>query len=165
MGHPSALQRPPLKTLLLCLACLLAPPLHAAPKKAQAPQFSLKDASGVEWTRSAGDAKPLLIDFWATWCAPCLDAMPDLNNFYRKHGAKVGVLGASVDSQGWPVITPMVRRYDLKYPVVAADEKLAKDFGCKGYPCSVLLVKGRVLKTLTGRKRLRQLEKDLGPWL
>lgn len=153
-----------LRTLLLGL-CLGASALPAAPKGPQAPLFSLNDASGLEWTRSAGDAKPLLIDFWATWCAPCLDAMPDLNRFYLKHGAKMGVLGASVDTQGWPVITPMVRRYDLKYPVVAASEKLAKDFGCKSYPCSVVLVKGRVAKTLTGRKRLRQLEKDLGPWL
>lgn len=137
----------------------------AASRLTQAPPFSLVDAAGTEWTRSAGDAKPLLIDFWATWCAPCLDAMPDLNRFYLKHGQRMGVLGASVDSQGWPVITPVVKRYELKYPVVSASEKLAKAYGCKGYPCSVLLVKGRVVKTLTGRKRLRQLEQALEDWL
>ena len=158
-----ALRAFPLQPAALLLLAALAAPLPASAP--QAPLFSLNDAAGVEWTRSAADAKPLLIDFWASWCGPCLAAMPDLNRFYLKHQARLGVLGANVDPQGWPVIKPLVRRFDVKYPVVAASEELAKSFGCSGYPCLVVLEKGRIVKKLSGRKKLKQLEQELKPWL
>jgi thiol-disulfide isomerase/thioredoxin len=138
----------------------------AAPASAKAaPDFQATDASGRVWTLADTRAKPILVDFWATWCRPCLDAMPDLNNFYRKHGERLGLLGLNIDLQGWSVAKPMAERYALIYPYAIADPKLSKAFGARGYPFMALVYQGKIVKTLVGGRRVKELEKDLAPWL
>ena len=64
----------------------------------EAPNFSLKDPSGktVELRQLRG--KPVLLNFWATWCAPCRDEMPELEQLYREHKDKgLVVLAVSMD--------------------------------------------------------------------
>jgi thiol-disulfide isomerase/thioredoxin len=130
-----------------------------------APEFQVTDASGRVWTLADTQSKPILIDFWATWCRPCLDAMPDLNNFYGQHGARLGLLGLNIDIQGWSVAKPMAERYALAYPYAIADPKLSRAFGAKGYPFMALVYQGKIVKTLVGGRRVKELERDLAPWL
>ncbi len=138
-----------------------APAGHARP----APAFKVVDSAGHKWALSDTQSKPVLIDFWATWCRPCLDAMPDLNNFYKLHSGRIGVLGLNIDIQGWSVAKPMGQRYNLAYPIAVTDPKLSKDFGAKGYPYLALVYQGKIVKTLTGAHHVKDLEKELAPWL
>jgi len=139
-------------------------PVPAAGDKA-APAFEAKDAAGRSWTLADTKTKPVLIDLWATWCRPCLDSMPDLNAFHQAHQGRLGVLGLNIDGKGWPVAQPIVKRYGLSYPVALIDPKLSKGFGAKGFPFLAVVYQGKVVKTLSGAHRLKDLEKELAPWL
>lgn len=169
---PLALSASAVKPAAKAAAAPPAPPAAAAavypapaPGDKPAPDFSVSDASGRVWTLADSHAKPVLIDFWATWCRPCLDAMPDLNNFYKLHHGRLDLLGLNIDIQGWSVAKPMAARYALKYPIAVSDPKLSKAFGAKGYPFMALVYQGKIVKTLTGGHRVKDLEKELGPWL
>ena len=130
-----------------------------------APNFHVTDDKGRVWTLADTKDKPVLIDFWATWCRPCLDANPSLNNFYRKHGARLNILGLNIDIQGWSVAKPMAERYAMGYPYAVVEPKLSKVFGAKGYPFMAVVYQGKIVKTLVGGRKVKDLEKELAPWL
>jgi thiol-disulfide isomerase/thioredoxin len=144
-------------------ACASSP--HGAGPTDQAPDFQVTDQSGRVWTLADAQAKPILVDLWATWCAPCLQALPDLERFAQTHGQRMTVLGLATDQQGWPVVAPVVKRYGLSYPVAVVGGDLSKAFGAPAYPYLVLVHKGAVLKRLKGRHTYLDLEKELAPWL
>lgn len=153
-------------SLSLFTASLSAAPYPApgASDKA-APSFEAKDAAGRTWTLADTKSKPVLVDFWATWCKPCLESLPDLNAFYKAHQAKMGLLGLNLDAKGWATAKPIVTKYALSYPVAVIDPKLSKSFGAKGFPYLVVIYQGKIVKTLNGAHRLKDLEKELAPWL
>ena len=159
-----------MRALILAFSVLTASlgaapyPVPGAADKA-APAFQAKDAAGRTWTLADTQAKPLLVDFWATWCRPCLEAMPDLNAFYKAHQTRVGLLGLNLDTKGWASAKPIVSKYALSYPIAVIDPKLSKSFGAKGFPFMAVVYQGKIVKTLSGAHRLKDLEKELAPWL
>ena len=64
------------------------------------PDFNLADAAGRRVSADAYDGRILLINFWATWCAPCVEEMPMLAEFQRDHAERVTVAGIAVDDPG-----------------------------------------------------------------
>jgi peroxiredoxin len=63
-----------------------------------APNFALKDPSGKTVELKQFRGKPVLLNFWATWCAPCKDEMPELEQLYRQYKDQgLVVLGVSID--------------------------------------------------------------------
>jgi len=158
---------PPSRAFVLSLACLSACASAPGPKAEAtpaAPAFSVKDSAGHDWTQVSG-AKPLLIDFWATWCRPCVDAFPALKAFQEKHGAKVQLLGLAIDSQGWSVVEPVRKRWDLNYPVAVAPAALSVAYGAPGYPYLALVKNGKIVKKLLGKHTLAELEFELADTL
>jgi thiol-disulfide isomerase/thioredoxin len=150
-------------TALFFSACAGTP--QGAASTDQAPAFNVTDQNGRVWTLADAQAKPILVDLWATWCAPCLQALPDLERFSRAHAGRMTVLGMATDQQGWPVVTPVMKRYGLSYPVAVVGGDLSKAFGAPAYPYLVLVHKGAVLKRLKGRHTYQDLERELAPWL
>lgn len=146
-------------------ACAAAPRGGAGLSADPAPAFRVTDQHGKAWTQASGDGRPLLVDFWATWCAPCVQALPDLQRFADAHGRRVQVLGLSTDQQGWTVVSPLLRRLKIDYPVAVIPPSLSGAYGVQAYPNLALIAEGKVVKRLSGRQSLDDLETALAPWL
>lgn len=149
-------------------ACAAAPTIDRDDTVVQgepAPEFNVIDQNGRSWSLADSYAQPVLVDLWATWCGPCLQALPDLNNFAKAQAGRVVVLGLATDQQGWPIVTPVIRRHELVYPVSVINPSLSDAFGAKAYPYLVVVDKGRIVKRLKGRHSAQDLESELAPWL
>lgn len=125
--------------LVLLAACgrsddgAAAPPAPAE-ARAPAPDFTLPDLAGGEVSLAALRGRPVVIDFWATWCAPCERQVPVLNAFHDKYGDRIPVLGIAVDAGGAEAVGPFVARHALRYRVLLGDTGLAQDYEAFGFP-------------------------------
>jgi cytochrome c biogenesis protein CcmG/thiol:disulfide interchange protein DsbE len=116
----------------LCLGVLLMGAAHAAPIAAgrPAPSFVLKDSAGKPIKLAALKGRVVLLNFWATWCAPCRVEMPWFEEFSKKYQDKgLAVLGVSLDDGGWKAIQPVVGKLQVTYPIVLGDDKVSKSYG------------------------------------
>ncbi|NNK14087.1 MAG: TlpA family protein disulfide reductase [Desulfofustis sp.] len=135
--------------------------VKAAP---QMPSFELEDVvSGDPISSSSFQGKSLLITFWATWCPPCIQEIPNLIKLQNEYGANgFSVVAISVDQEKG-VVQKMVNRKEINYPVMMADKAVTRDFGgVYGIPTSFLVSKkGTVVKRYSGFIPHSVLVKDL----
>ncbi len=118
--------------IALCLCVLSFSRAHAAPLPAghPAPSFVLKDAGGKPISLTAYKGKVVLLNFWATWCAPCRIEMPWFEEFSKKYQSKgLVVIGISLDDGGWKTVQPALAKLNITYPVVLGDSKVSNSYG------------------------------------
>jgi len=72
---------------------------------------------------------PVVIDFWATWCQPCLDEIPDYNRLFRAYGSKIRFIGVATDSGTEKEVKLAVKELKISYPVAAPTLKELDVFG------------------------------------
>lgn len=85
---------------------------------------------GGELITASMKGRPLLLNFWATWCPPCVRELPELDAFHAAHEAEgFAVIGAAVDEGGAAAVKPFVERHKLGYPVVLASAETQGLFG------------------------------------
>ncbi|AXQ29875.1 TlpA family protein disulfide reductase [Solimonas sp. K1W22B-7] len=128
-----------------------------------APAVELTDLGGQTRTLTQWQGKLLLVNFWASWCAPCVDEIPLLVEAQARYGAQgLQVLGPAFDE---PEPTrQMVQRLRINYPVsanLAQADAAARALGNSSgmLPYSVLISRdGRVLKTILGSLTREQLD-------
>jgi peroxiredoxin len=115
----------------------------------QASDFSVSLLGGETLKLKGQRGKPVLINFWATWCAPCREEMPAMERLYRKHRERGFVLLAvSVDTDA-ALVKPFLEQYKLTFPV-ALDAKmdLANAYGVRALPASFLIDRNGYLTAL-----------------
>jgi thiol-disulfide isomerase/thioredoxin len=129
-------------------------------------QQSFNDPGGKPLALSQFQGKPLLVNFWAPWCAPCVREMPELDAFAKEMKAKqVNVVGIGIDSPS--NIAQFAGKLKISYPIMVAGmggTDLARDFGNEagGLPFTVLIgADGQVKKTYLGSLKFDQLRADL----
>ena len=140
-----------INALFACFLAIFASPVLALTNGDAAPVFELPgDGTAVKLSNLKG--KVVYVDFWASWCGPCKQSFPWLNEMQSKYGAKgFQVVGINVDANTADAKT-FLAGLPAKF-MVAYDEKgvTPKSYGIKGMPSSVLLDgNGKVILQHTG---------------
>jgi len=124
--------------------------------------FPIRDLQGHAVTVGQYKGQVVLVNFWATWCSPCLTEMPWLISFQEKYGPRgFTVLGVSLDVDGRNAVVPFIesRRFEvnnhreaLDYPILLGTNDTGEAFGgIIGLPTSILFSRdGKKVKTITG---------------
>jgi cytochrome c biogenesis protein CcmG/thiol:disulfide interchange protein DsbE len=139
-----------------------------APSGAVAPAFTLPDTSGRDVSLADLRGKVVALNFWATWCGPCQEEIPELARVYSVH--KDGcfeMLGVAEESGARDQVVAAARKLGVNYPVLLDDEGKAGDaFRIPGYPRTFLIdVDGRIRKVFEGAVERDELERALAPLL
>jgi peroxiredoxin len=120
----------------------------------KATNFTVRNIKGKYLRLSDFNKQVVLMNFWATWCKPCLVELRHLQKLYKKYKSKgFVVLAVSMDGpETRAKVKPFIRRYKLTYPVVVDKEsRIVKLYNPKNSaPFSVFIKKGKVVKTREG---------------
>src|SRR5487761_1251710 len=99
-----------------------------------APAFTLKTTDGKTVSLADYKGKAVLLNFWATWCAPCKMEMPWLIQLQKKYAAQgFTVLGVSEDDGPAKPVADFAAKMGVNYPVMMGDDKLNKAYGGVDY--------------------------------
>jgi thiol-disulfide isomerase/thioredoxin len=121
-----------------------------------APQASFADAQGKTLSLADFAGRLVLVNFWATWCAPCRKEMPSLERLQTRLGDKITILAISEDSGGQKAVAPFVARFGITALRTYLDPTSAvgRAFKVDGLPTSFLVDRqGRVLGQVVGEAR------------
>lgn len=93
--------------------------LYPAQQEAKARDFEVTLIDGEPFKLSDHKGKVVLLNIWATWCAPCREEVPDFVELYDRYKDEgLEILGVSIDKQGESVVRPFMEEYNVNYPVV-----------------------------------------------
>lgn len=106
------------------------PPAVPALRGKPAPNFELPDLKGSKVHTTDFKNKVLLVNFWATWCSPCIVEIPWFIEFQQKYGPQgLQVIGISLDEAGTKDVVPFVEKHKMTYPVLLGNDSTAELFG------------------------------------
>jgi thiol-disulfide isomerase/thioredoxin len=122
-----------------------------------APEFTLTTVDGREVQLSDSSGKIRLVDFWATWCAPCREEVPMLNELQASYGER-GFQVVAISDEEAEVIQDFIDEFGVEYLNLVGTEEVAEAFGVLGLPAAFLLDgEGRVIDSFLGPKPRRVL--------
>lgn len=135
--------------------------LCAAPLAALAHDFRLTDLQGKQHTLAVHKGKWVVLNVWATWCAPCITEMPELDALARAR-PDVVVLGLAADGENPARIGQFATALRVAYPIIAGNRALMADFKIRAYPTTMLYdPSGALVLTRLGQVTRRDLEQHL----
>ncbi len=133
-----------MKKFLALWLCLL---IASTARATEAPDFNLPALNGDRIQLSALLEKgPVLLDFWATWCKPCIKAMPKLEEIHAQYaGRGVTVLGINEDGpRGQNRILPFLKGRNITFPIaIDADGAVMKRLQVRALPTTILIAPNR----------------------
>jgi len=161
---------------LLTMAVPLEWPFHSHADSADGPacavgakranlDFTMKDVNNRDVTLADFKGKVILLDFWATWCAPCKVEIPWFVEFQEKYGsAGLQVVGVSVDDTQ-DKLTPFVSQFKMNYPVLQGlnHDDVQEAYGpLWGIPVTTLISRdGRICSKHTGMSAKEAFESEI----
>lgn len=117
-----------------------------------APHFELKDNNGKVVSLSDFEGKIIVLDFWGTWCPPCLNEIPKLKSFYEKNKKDIVLIGIACNEEK-DVWNAAIKNYGLEWPQLINSDKndIAVMYGINTYPTKIVIDRNlKVVKRFVG---------------
>jgi thiol-disulfide isomerase/thioredoxin len=169
-NHPSPHRG--LARFAACLAILLFFIAAEAPARAQdnphklvghpAPAFALKDFQQKTIHLSQYRGKVILLNFWASWCAPCQAEMPTFAQWQSQYHGKLQVIGVNMDDE-MPKAEAVARKLKVNYPLVVGTAHMGEAYGgIYGLPVTFLIdAHGRIRAEYQGGNHVSQIHAEI----
>lgn len=132
------------------------------------PDIMLPSLSGKVVRLTDYEGKVLLVDFWATWCPPCQEMVPQLTKLHENYASRgLVVIGIALDREGAEIVEPFVRKYEVSYTVLLGSMDTAEAFGgISSIPTTFIIDrKGRLVRKLSGYHSERELAVQIKKYL
>lgn len=138
--------------LLLSSFSLIAENTLPSPKQDIVNDFSFYDMKGKTHHFSDYKGKWVLVNYWATYCPPCRDEIPDIERFAKNNRDKIVVLGMDAGGSEPAEIEAFKKEFDITYPLIPAQESTLLAFGLiMGIPTSFIITpKGKIIDKYVG---------------
>ena len=120
-----------------------------------APDFALPDLEGKTRNLASYRGHWVLLNFWATWCPPCLAEMPSMEKLHHEFSdRRFIVVGASSDEAGASAVQPFIDKLGVTFPILLdTDKKMALVYGAQDLPLSFLInPQGQVVAAAKGAR-------------
>jgi thiol-disulfide isomerase/thioredoxin len=143
--------RTPIRITLATLALLASAPhpSHARP----APPFAVKTLDGKPLRLSDLRQRPVIVDFWATWCGPCRASMPHLSTMQSRYGKQgLTVIGMSVDENGPQGVRKFAQQLGVKFTLAMANDDILDAYGpIRSIPTTFFIARnGDIVRRVVG---------------
>ncbi len=127
--------------------------------------FTMVDSKGKTHTLAQYKGKWVLVNFWATWCPPCLEEIPDLIALHENKKNNLVVLGVAMDYRDPKTVLQFSDQLMVTYPVILGDQKLAAQVGSiPGLPTTYLYnPQGKVVAYNVGALTREAVERYIHP--
>jgi len=149
-------------------------PVDYAGKEVTAPLFSLTALTGEKIHLADFRGKVIILDFWATWCPPCQEGIPDLNRLYKEYrNDGLMVIGISLDRGGPGEVRQFLEKRGVEYVNVMGSEEVFQAYSglpgfgkIQGIPTAFIIDReGRLQKKFVGLTRKQTFEAAIKPIL
>jgi peroxiredoxin len=138
------------------------PPLRPTETATMAPGFTLTDINGKSVSLSDFRGKVVILDFWATWCPPCKQEIPDFISLQKEYGPRgLQVVGIALDEPG--KVQTFARQNGMNYPVLLGTQDIASKYGgIRGIPTTFVIDKtGKLVNKFEGYRPRSVFESEV----
>lgn len=120
---------------------------------------SLKTLQGAPVDAAAFAGKVVVVNFWATYCVPCIQEIPSFNKVSKQYAGKVAVVGVSMDFDDPSLVPGFLKKHPMDYPVAVGSEDMMSPYGLDGLPVTYVFDKaGKPVKRFVGFLKENELE-------
>jgi len=128
-----------------------------------APPFQARDLSGKLVSNANWGGKVVLVNFWATWCPPCREEIPELIALQKQYGDRLQIIGISEDDDPPEKVLKFTRQQGINYPIVMSTPELIAAYGgVPALPTSYVVdTQGRVVQKHAGLYPMDSYNRDL----